>query len=455
MGGLSTTLLTSASALEVFNQALNTIGNNIDNADTPGFAKQEPSLAAQPFDPADNLAGGVIAGPLVNSRSEYLEQAVRTQTQLLGSAQQTATDLGQIQPLFNLTQTSGIDSSLNNFFNSFSALSVNPNDTISRQNVLTAAGQLAQSINGVANGIATVSTNVGTQTNNVVASINQIATQIAGINQSFQSDPGATQDEGLDAQMHTALDNLSQLTNYTVLKQSDGTYTVLIGGQTPLVMGNQAFAISSSVSSQTAILDSAGNDITSQITQGQLGALIQEQNSTIPGYMSALNTLASSLADTVNNQLSQGVDQNGDAPQTDLFTYDQDSDAASTLAVTDMTPDQIAAASADAPGGNGNAIAVANLASAPAVNGYTFTQAYGNLAAQVGSDVSSAQQAQTQYQDQLTQAQTQVTSQSGVSLNEEATNLLQFQQAYDAVGRLVSVLDSLTQTVINMVEPTT
>ena len=97
---------------------------------------------------------------------------------------------------------------------------------------------------------------------------------------------------------------------------------------------------------------------------------------------------------------------------------------------------------------------MAQLATLPAVNGLTFTSFYGDLGARVGTDVATAQQDQTQAQDQLTQAQTQRTNRSGVSLNDEATQLLQFQQAYQAVGKLVSVLDTLTETVINMVQTT-
>ncbi|MGH9559440.1 MAG: FlgK family flagellar hook-associated protein, partial [Bryobacteraceae bacterium] len=241
---------------------------------------------------------------------------------------------------------------------------------------------------------------------------------------------------------------------FTVLRSSDGAYNVSIGGQEPLVLATSAFPISeSTTSSGVSILDSNGNDVTSQITQGQLGALAVEQNTMFPGYLTGLNTLAQSLADTVNGQLSQGVDANGNAGAP-LFSYDQTSDAASTLAVTGITPDQIAAASTGAPGGNGNAIAMAQLANTPAVSGFTFTQFYGNLGAQVGSDAADATSDQTQAQGQLTQAQTQRTNQTGVSLNEEAAELLQFQQAYSAVGKLVSVLDGLTTTIMNMVQPT-
>lgn len=455
MGSITSALQSAANTLGVFGNAFDVIENNISNANTPGYARQDVNLEAMPFDPNTGLAGGVQSGPLINSRSEYLDQAVRTQQQLLGSAQQQSTDLSQIQTLFPLSSTAGVATDLTNFFNSFSALSVNPNDEPTRQAVITSANTLAHDIQSTATGIQQVSANINSQTGAVVTQINQLASEIASINQQYESNTSASQDEGLDAQMHADLENLSQLANFTLIPSNDGTYNVALGGQTMLVIGGQAQPISvDNTGNQTTILDAQGNDITSEITQGQLGAMIQEQNTTIPGYMSSLNTFAQSLADTVNDQLAQGVDENGD-PGTPLFSYDQASDAASTIAVTGITADQIAAASTASPGGNDNAVALAQLANQATVGGYTFTQYYGNLTAQVGSDVQQANQSVTLAQSQLTQAQSEDQAASGVDLNEEATELMQFQQAYDAAGKLVSVLQDLTQTIIDAVQPET
>jgi flagellar hook-associated protein 1 FlgK len=454
MGTISGALSSAASALTVFGRVFDTIENNITNANTPGYAEQEQSLEPLAFDPSTGLGGGVAAGPLLSTRSEYLEQEVRNQQQSLGYSTQLAGDLGQVQPLFDLTSTTGVASSLNTFFNTFSQLTVDPNDEVSRQAVITAAGTLAQNINQSAVGIQQVSTNATSQTTTVVSQINQLASQIASINQQFDANSQTTQDESLDTDVHNALETLSGLANVSVIRTAQGAYNVYLGGQTPLVLGDNVAPISTSnVSGQTAILDANGNNITSQITSGQLGALIQENNTTLPGYLSNLNQLAQSLADTVNTTLSNGVDENGNAGAP-LFSYDQASDAASTIAATNITPDQIAAAAATAPGGNDNAVALTQLATTPEINGFTFTQFYGNLGAQVGSDVASAQQDQTQAQDQLTQAQTQRSAVSGVDINTEAAQLLQFQQAYTAVGKLVSVLQDLTTTIIDAVQPT-
>src|SRR5205085_11016955 len=135
-----------------------------------------------------------------------------------------------------------------------------------------------------------------------------------------------------------------------------GTVSGAIGGRTPLVIADTAYALSADLSTpQTAVLDAQGHDVTAQISRGRLGALIEERNTTIPAYFAQLNTLAQSLADTVNGTLAQGIDRNGAAPLVNLFTYNQAADAATTIRVSNLTTDQIAAALPGAAGGNGNA----------------------------------------------------------------------------------------------------
>ncbi|MBV8821073.1 MAG: hypothetical protein JO022_22130, partial [Acidobacteriaceae bacterium] len=207
-------------------------------------------------------------------------------------------------------------------------------------------------------------------------------------------------------------------------------------------------------SPQARILDGRGNDITSQITEGQLAASLQIQNSNIPGYQASLDTLAKGLADQVNAALAQGVDASGAAPSTNLFTYNP-AGAASTLAVTpSFTPDQIAAASPGAPGGNGNALSLAALGTAVGLNGYTFTGFYGSVATQVGQDISDAQSSSDAQNQVLTQAQNLRQQVSGVSLDEEAANLVEWQKAYDATSKMISVVNSLTDSALSLI-PTT
>jgi flagellar hook-associated protein 1 FlgK len=454
MGTLSTSLINSADALQVYSDALDVIQNNVTNANTPGYVEQTPTLVAQPFDLTTGAPGGVGLGPTQSSRNQYAEQNVRTEQTAYSYDQQQVSDLSTAQNYFSLSTTSGIGPDISSLFNSFSALSVTPNDTVARQTVLNDATTVAQDFNDAASGLLSQANNLQQATTSTITAINQLGGTIAELNSQHSLDSTGQVDAGVDAQLNSSLDQLSQYVNFSVLQQPDGEISVYLGGQTPLVLGQQSYAIQGDFSTpQTAILSSSGTDITDQLTGGQLGAQLNDSNNVLPSYVSGLNTLAQTLADQVNGALNQGIDENGAAPTTNLFSYDATTGAALTLTVNPLTPDQIAAATPGAPGGNGNALAVAALANSPVVGGYTFAQAYGNLGGQVGSDLSTAQNNSTTDQSLLSQAQSLRQQVSGVSLDSEAVNLMQYERSYDAISKMLGVLTSLTLDVVNLLPP--
>jgi flagellar hook-associated protein 1 FlgK len=259
MGNLLTSILNSANALDVYNQGLTTTENNILNANTPGYANQTQTFIARPFDPTVGLPGGVGAGPIQSSRDAYAEQAVQTQQSALGASQQQASDLGNIQNLFSLTSNTSVNSSLNTLFQGFSALSINPNDPSTRQVVLNDAQQVAQAFNDVGNGLQSATGQIGQEAGATVNSINQLSAQIAQLNQQRTSNNTTGVDPGSDAAMYSDLEQLSQYANFTALQQPDGSISVYLGGQTPIVIGNQSYAIQGNVSlPQMQVLSAQG-----------------------------------------------------------------------------------------------------------------------------------------------------------------------------------------------------
>lgn len=452
MGNLLTSLFNTAHALGVYSQALQTTENNVVNANTPGYAKQVQTLNALPFDPSVGLPGGVGAGPIVSTRSAYAEEAVRTQQSAHGYEQQIAADLGQLQSYFDVSGGSNVSSSINDLFRSFSRLSINPNDTNSRQAVITQAQLTAQAFHHTAIGLGQTAANVAAETKNTVDAINQLADQIASINLNHARHPGSGEDAGLDATLNADLEELSQYAGFKALTQPDGSVTVYLGNQTPIVMGDKALHIQADFSSgQGKILNTQGTEITGQIETGQVGGMLWVYNTALPSYTSGLNLLAKSLADQVNTTLAGGLDQNDATPTMNLFAYDTTAGDAATLAVNDLTPDQIAAALPDGPGGNGNALALSRLGSAKNISGESYAEYYGSLAGNIGTDLSNATQNASTAQQVLTQAQTLRSHISSVSLDEEATQLIAFQRAYQATSKMLSILNDLTATVINII----
>jgi flagellar hook-associated protein 1 FlgK len=454
MGSLMTALLNTANSMKAVEQALTVTENNVVNASTPGYAKQTATFVAQPFDLTVGLPGGVAAGAVQSSRDAFAEQAVRSQQTDVNYYQQKVSDLTSVESYFSTSSTSGIGPAMTSLFQSFSTLSVNPNDSVARQNVINQAQTVAQNFQTTASGLESQGTNIDQETGSTIATINQLAGQVATINGENRVDPSGGVDAGVDAQLNSTLEQLSQVVNFTALQQPDGTVTVYVGGQTPLVVGGQTFAISGDFSTpQTAVRSSTGADITNQITGGQLSAMLDDKNNVLPGYIQSLNTLAQGVADQVNTGLSNGIDQNGASPATALFTYNAGVGAAATLAVNPLTPDQIASALPGTPGGNGNALNLAALGTGANLSNFTFAQFYGNIAARVGSDLSTATDNQTTKQSLLSQAQTLRQQASGVSLDEEAANLVAFQRAYQANAKMLTVLDTLTQDLMNVLPP--
>jgi flagellar hook-associated protein 1 FlgK len=454
MGNLTTSLINAGNALQVYGSALDVTENNVTNANTPGYAAQTATLEARPFDLVTGAPGGVMLGPTESSRNQFVEQSVRTQQAASAYDQQKVSDLSTAQNYFSLSDTSGIAPAISALFQSFSQLSVTPNDTVARQTVINNAITVAQDFGDTANGLLSQTNDLHQATSTTIATINQLAGTIAEVNSQNTRDVSGGVDAGVDAQLNAALEQLSQYVNFTIIQQPNGPLSVYVGGQTPLVVGAQTYSIQGDFSTpQTAILSSTGADISSQITGGQLGAELDDNNNVLPSYVAGLNTLAQTLADQVNTALNNGIDLNGAAPVTNLFAYNASTGAAATLTVNPLTTDQIAAASPGAPGGNGNALALAALANAPVVNGYTFAQDYGNLGGQVGSDLSAAQNNSATDQSLLSQAETLRQQISGVSLDSEAESLLQYNRSYDAISKMLGVLNSLSLDIVNLLPP--
>ena len=172
-----------------------------------------------------------------------------------------------------------------------------------------------------------------------------------------------------------------------------------------------------------------------------------------------LNTLAKSLADTVNNVLAQGSTTNTPPYQSGspLFTYNSNSPAgtASSLSVVStITGSDLAAASPGPPfSANGNALTLAGLdSSSPGpVNGQGFTQYFGSLVSTVGNAVNNANTGATAQSNLVAQAKSLQHQVSGVSLDEEAIRLVQLQSSYQAAAKLVTVIDQITQSLMAMV----
>ncbi len=474
MSSLFASLATSANSLAATSRALDITQNNIGNASTPGFAAQTADFEALSFDPAAGASGGVKTLSS-STRNWYADESVRKEVSRQGTVQQLTSSLTGVNSLFDITAQTGIAASLNQLQNSFSALSVTPSDSTARQNVIDSANAAAASFQQLSASVASAATDAETGITANVNQINTLAKQIQSYNIARQQ--SGADNAGLDANVAAALETLSGLVNISASTAADGTTTVLLGGQTPLVQGAQLFSIQSAYAPDGAVTppnpggapavqiqDQYGNDITSQVTDGSLAGLLQVRNSIIPSIrgdrsqQGSLNQLAQAFADRVNTLLTSGNISSGPpaVPGVALFTYDTTNatNTAGSLAVNSaISAAQIATIDPGPPASsNGIANSLAQIAAganpADQINGVGFTAFFGQIASQVGSQLSNASDNSQVAQQLVAQAKTLQTQLSGVSLDNEAVLLLQYQKSYEAVSKLINILDQVTQSAL-------
>lgn len=450
-----------AHSLSTYEQGMQVISSDTTNAATPGYASQSVVFVADSFSLSGGGAGGASIGSVQSSRDLYAEQNVQSAQSAASFSSTLANSLQSVEGAFPLSSsgTSGgaIGGALNQFFASLSNLTTSPNNSANRQTLLDAASSLAGAFNDTFTAVGSAKTNAINQGEQNVNALNNLVSQIQQINLAKQRNPAARTDPGIDAQLHAYLEQMAQLANITTSENSDGTTNIYLGGQDALLMGVVQNKLSAGVTSgapltgQLQVLNSNGKDVTSLVTGGKIGAAIQLANTTYPGYLSSLNSLAQTVADSVNTALTGGLDQNGN-PGVALFSYNSAAPA-KTLAITSIQTSQLAMATAADPGGNQNAVTLfgLNSASQATLGGETFTGFYGNLAAAVGSDSANAQSSQATQQQVLSQAQNLRSNLSAVSLDTEAAKLTEYQQAYNATGKLLNVIDQMMQTVLNII----
>ncbi len=465
MSTLSGLLDLSRSALLADQAALNITANNVANQDTPGYVDQVATW--QTADTVTLSGGGSTAEAstvtTTSQRDRVLEQRVQQQTQAQAGTAAEAAVLSQVEGVFSITGSSDsagstqIGTALNGFFSSLTALAANPSDEPTQQAALTAAGTLAAAFNAAASGIAGVQSSIDGSLASSVTAVNALTKTIASLNEQIGAlSPNA--DAGtLEDQRQTAIAQLSQYVGLDQITTESNGITLTTTGGTALVSGDQSYALTSSQSATgTTIYDSTGAEATTGITGGSIGGQLAAQNTALPAVITALDALAYRIATVVNTQNEAGQTSAGVAGAAIFAVPASANGAAAELAVIPTNPGAIATAGlTEGATGNTNITALANLESATDSSGHTVLDDLSSLLSNVGSNSSSLSSLSDAQQASLTQLTTQRDSLSGVNLDTEASNLTTYQRSYQAAAQVLTIVDQLLASAINLGTETT
>ena len=455
MGSLFGTLGIALSAMEASRGAVEIASNNIANVNTPGYSREQVNLLENaPVQIGNLLFGtGVSLGQTTSVRDSLLDQRLDQENQSSSQLNSFLGPMNQVQSLFNEPAGSGLQSWLSAFYNSLTQLATNPSNSFYRVAVVTAGQNLASNIQQDSSNLKSLQGNTDQSVVQSLGQVNQLTQQIAGLNVQISDLVKVGQDGGKFLDQRTQLvRQLSGQIDISETSAGNGSLTIATTSGSVLVDGSQSFALSTQVNSNTTYHDVYANgvDITSNITGGALGGLIQARDQAIPNVLNQLDALAYNVETSFNTHIRAGFDANGN-PGVNFFTQPASATgAASSIAVAINNPNLIAASSDGTVGSNGNAQALANLQNQPIVNGQTPLNYYSNLVFQIGNQVSQAQSEQTAVglvQQQLTDQRGAI---SGVSLDEEAVNLIRYQGAYQASADVVNIVNTLLTTTLNM-----
>jgi flagellar hook-associated protein 1 len=438
--GLETTLR----GILAHQQAIDTTGHNITNANTDGYSRQTANLGAtDPMLVAAGVGNGNVMAHLgtgvgVQSydriRDQFLDLQYRAQAMQVGYQETTSEQLDQVEMGLAEPGDNGLSAQLNKFWSTWADVANTPSDPAARQALIDQAQNLTSTFKSIDTQLSNVKSQATAQYAAITGAggdVETIATQISQLNASIKAFvAGGDKPNDLLDRRDVLLDQLSKLAQVSVTDRGDGSIDVGFGGTgTPLV-------------SDTTVNWPQG--LSSATAGGKLGALLKVTDSsppaatpgTIDSYRTQLNAVAKQLADDVNALHNPG------GTGTNFFTYGAAGTEAGTLAVN-VGVAGVRTSAGGAAGANDIALQITNL------RGGTADKLYTAFVTKVGGDLKNAQTGDTNSNVLLSSIQDRRQSVSGVSLDEEMTNLVRFQRGYQASARAMSTIDQMLDTLIN------
>jgi len=459
MSGLTAAINAGATSLDVDQTTIEVIGNNISNMNTTGYSQQNVQLSSYPSLTMGSffIGQGVQVQDIQRAHDGFVTNQLQNASVGLGYANAQTDPLTQLEGVFNVTDNN-IATNTDNFFDAWQQLSTDPSDLTLRSAVIQQGQNLARSFNTAAGSLDTITGNINNDITSDIPQLNSDISQIAALNQQIYSTGanGQSDNAALDQRDQLA-QSLSQSLGVSTYLDNNGMMAVQLPGGLPLVQGTTAMTLQevtngSNVSLQ---LNSAGvvRNLSDSDFGGSIQGLLDVRDQTIPTALNNLNTLAYQISTQVNTQQAAGGGLDN-STGVDFFNAPASSaNAAANMTVTLTDPNKVAAGAAPtgtttvAPGDNTNALTIGNLGNSYLINGTdTFDSYYANITATIGLATSQNSLAVTGSQDAVTQLQNMQSSISGVSLQDQMVDMIQYQQAFQASAKFLSTVDEMMNT---------
>ncbi len=462
MAGLFQSLDVARRAIWASRLGMDVTSHNIANVNTPGYSRQRvENKTVDPLQlPEGQLGLGVTTDSIERIRNGLLDNRLRQSAHSLGNATIKEQLYSQVESIFQAPSENGIGNLMTEFFTEFSHLASEPENMAIRNSLRQKAITLVDSFHQRTSQLDALRHSARNDTETTVKQINELTQQIAKLNRKITTaETGVGTANDLRDRRDLMLDRLAEYVKIGFSENETGQVSVYAEGMT-LVSGTENNQLSYKTASengklQIQILSENGN--THQLRYGKLGALMEMHNQELPALQTKLDTLAQNLAAETNkiHSAGQGLPV-GDPPTSSTGIQFFTGDTAGTLDISTEIRDDVTniAASTDGTPGNGeNASAISNLRTYELLNGQTQTlnDFYVTMISDLGIDIQRTQNTRSNQELLTNQIQNQREQISGVSLDEEMTNLIKYQRTFEAAAKVVGAVDEIMKTVINMV----
>lgn len=464
-------------ALTTARYGLQVTGENIANADTPGYTRQAARQAAVGsavgvprihVGPGDG--GGVRSLGAERLADQVLSRRVRSEHAKSADVDTRAARLTDIENIFHEPSDNGLSHQLQDFWSAWGDVANDPGAQVPREMLIASAESTVTMLHSMNASLDSVATAASASLEAAVTDVNIAASDLAGLNRriAIGDATGADINTLLD-QRDMLLEKLSTGIGATAMINANGTATVTVGGQTLVQGGSPPDETAGSLAvtygstppdppggATITITDAAGAGPTTLLdpfvptnllTASAIHAEAQTLNDTVPKYRTALDKVAQELATTVNGAQSNGytLDSANSYAGLDMFT----GTTAATIEVAAGFGWKDVAASANTT--TPPNLDASNALDAAALGGASGSpdEAYSSLVGELGRASASAQQQQATQTVITNSVDNLHATSAGVSFDEEVSNMLLYQKAFQASARVLSTMDSMLDTLIN------
>jgi len=448
-------------ALHANQKALEVTSHNLSNAGTPGYSRQVVDMSAT--DPytypsfmggkgAGQIGTGVEVKSILRVRDGLIDEQIRKENGLLGQWEGTRDTLNQMEMVMNEPSNAGLRESVDQFWTSLEELSIHPHEEATRSAVRQQAITLTEDINHSYKQLKDLRYNLNEQVKTQVSEVNKYTSQIGELNDQIVKvfSMGEQPNDLLD-QRDDLLEKISKIINVTAFTDKVGQLNVSIGGRA-LVVGANHYELTTQRNDEDHGMVKilwAETSIQVEPSIGILKGLVDVRDRNLPELMSNLDEYAGAIVTQMNevHQKGFGLDQ---STGNDFFTGTNAQDISVAEEILDDL-NKIAASATGAPGNGEVALELANLKQQKLLvgSGANMGDFIGSLVAKLGIESGVAKTKCDNQTLLINHLSSRRESISGVSIDEELTNMMKYQHGYNAAAKVITTVDEMLEVIIN------